>query len=61
MRAAIDELAPVYRAAFVLREYNGLDYDEIARALQVDLGTVKSRLSRSRAQLRAKLREHAND
>lgn len=54
---AIAELAPEYRAAFVLRELHGLDYAEIARALDIDLGTVKSRLSRARAALRAALAE----
>jgi RNA polymerase sigma-70 factor, ECF subfamily len=41
----------------VLREYHGLDYAEIARALSIDLGTVKSRLSRARAALRVRLAE----
>jgi RNA polymerase sigma-70 factor (ECF subfamily) len=54
---AVAELAPEFRAAFLLREYHGLDYDEIARALDVDLGTVKSRLSRARAALREALKE----
>jgi RNA polymerase sigma-70 factor (ECF subfamily) len=54
---AIGALAPEYRAAFVLREYHDLDYADIARALGVDLGTVKSRLSRARAALRAALAE----
>ncbi len=43
------------RAVVVLREYHGLDYAEIAAALELDLGTVKSRLSRARAALRAAL------
>jgi len=53
--AALLDLTPDQRAAFVLREYHDLDYDEIARVLEVDLGTVKSRLSRARAALRARL------
>lgn len=51
------ELSPEYRAAFLLRELHGLDYAEIARALEIDAGTVKSRLSRARAALRAALAE----
>jgi RNA polymerase sigma-70 factor, ECF subfamily len=43
------------RAALVLREYHELDYVEIAAVLEVDLGTVKSRLARARAALRAHL------
>ncbi len=52
---AVGELAPEYRAAFLLREMHGLEYAEIARALSIDLGTVKSRLARARAALRAAL------
>jgi RNA polymerase sigma-70 factor (ECF subfamily) len=40
------------RAVFVLREYHELDYQEIATVLELDLGTVKSRLARARATLR---------
>lgn len=54
---AVGALAPCQRAAFVLREYHGLDYAEIAEALEIDLGTVKSRLSRARRSLRAALEE----
>ncbi len=56
---AIAALSPDHRAAFLLREYHGLDYAEIAAALAVDVGTVKSRLSRARAALRAALAEVA--
>lgn len=60
--AAVARLAPEFRAAFVLRIYHGLEYAEIARALAVDLGTVKSRLARARAELRRALRgERAGD
>jgi RNA polymerase sigma-70 factor, ECF subfamily len=57
IEAALQELSPELRAAFLLREYHGLDYAEIARALAIDLGTVKSRLSRARAALRERLAE----
>ena len=57
MRRAIDDLPPEYRAAFMLREYHELEYAEIADSLQIDLGTVKSRLSRARAALRRALEE----
>jgi RNA polymerase sigma-70 factor (ECF subfamily) len=52
---AISELPETARAVVILREYHDLDYDEIAQALEIDLGTVKSRLSRARAQLRERL------
>lgn len=54
---AIDGLSPEYRAAFVLREYHGMEYAEISTALGIDLGTVKSRLNRARTRLRAALAE----
>jgi len=54
---ALRDLSPELRAAFLLREYHGLDYAEIASALAIDLGTVKSRLSRARAALRERLAE----
>lgn len=50
--AGIAELPDAHRAVLVLREYHDLDYAEIAEALELDVGTVKSRLSRARAQLR---------
>nr|HEX4314882.1 sigma-70 family RNA polymerase sigma factor [Kofleriaceae bacterium] len=55
--AAMAELPPYQRAAIVLRELHGLDYAEIASALDIDLGTVKSRLARARAALREALAE----
>lgn len=54
---AIDGLSPEYRAAFVLREYHGMEYAEISKVLGIDLGTVKSRLSRARSRLRQALAE----
>ena len=58
---AIGELGAELRAAFLLREMHGLEYAEIARALSIDLGTVKSRLSRARAALRAALADLEED
>jgi RNA polymerase sigma-70 factor (ECF subfamily) len=52
LREAIDGLTPDHRAVVVLREYHELEYSEIAEALEIDVGTVKSRLSRARAALR---------
>ena len=53
--AGVAALSDGQRAVFVLREYHDLDYAEIAAALEMDLGTVKSRLARARAALRAHL------
>ena len=57
IQRAVADLSPEYRAAFLLREYHGLDYGEIATALRIDLGTVKSRLSRAAARVRGSLGE----
>jgi RNA polymerase sigma factor (sigma-70 family) len=55
--AALADLPPEYRAAVVLCDIECLTYEEIADALGVKLGTVRSRIHRGRAQLRAAL-EH---
>jgi len=57
IEAALRELSPELRAAFLLREYHGFEYAAIASALAIDLGTVKSRLARARAGLRTRLAE----
>lgn len=54
---ALEQLSPEQRAVFVLREHHDLDYEEIARSLELDLNTVKSRLFRARTALRAALSE----
>jgi RNA polymerase sigma-70 factor (ECF subfamily) len=53
---AVEGLVPEQRAAFILREVHGLEYEAIAEALSIDLGTVKSRLWRARVALRAALK-----
>ncbi|MBI4817140.1 MAG: sigma-70 family RNA polymerase sigma factor [Deltaproteobacteria bacterium] len=55
--SAMGELAPEYRAALLLRVEHDLEYPEIARALGIDIGTVKSRISRARSRLRAALQD----
>ena len=57
IREAVDRLSPEVRAAFVLRAYHDMRYPEIAEALEIDLGTVKSRLFRARQALAERLRE----
>jgi RNA polymerase sigma factor (sigma-70 family) len=59
VQAALDALAPEYRAAVVLCDIEGLSYEEIAATLDVKLGTVRSRIHRGRAQLRAALGHRA--
>ena len=57
IQAAIDRLSPDQRLTVILCDVQGLSYDEAAEAMSVELGTVKSRLSRARAQLRDLLLE----
>jgi RNA polymerase sigma-70 factor, ECF subfamily len=49
---ALNEVSPAFRAALVLREIEGLSYEEISEILEVSLGTVKSRILRGREALR---------
>jgi RNA polymerase sigma-70 factor (ECF subfamily) len=57
LQAALDHLPFDQRTAIVLREIDGLSYEEIAFSLGVAIGTVKSRLTRARQALRLELRE----
>jgi RNA polymerase sigma-70 factor (ECF subfamily) len=53
--SALNELPFDQRAAVILREIDGLSYDEISSALGIAVGTVKSRLARARSVLRGLL------
>jgi RNA polymerase sigma-70 factor (ECF subfamily) len=53
--AAMSELPPAYRAALTLRHMQQLSYQEVADALGIPLGTVKTHLHRARAALKARL------
>jgi RNA polymerase sigma-70 factor (ECF subfamily) len=57
LQRALDGLPFDQRTAIVLREIDGLSYEEIAFSLGVAIGTVKSRLTRARQTLRSELRE----
>lgn len=57
VQAALATLPEDMRAVVVLRAYHDFDYDEIAAALGLELGTVKSRLGRARIALREALGE----
>lgn len=56
LAAALDRLSFEQRTTIVLREIEGLSYDEIAFSLGLAVGTVKSRLTRARQALRAELK-----
>jgi RNA polymerase sigma-70 factor (ECF subfamily) len=55
IEGALNEVSPAFRAALVLREIEGLSYEEISEVLEVSLGTVKSRIMRGREALRKNL------
>ena len=55
IEGALVEMSDLDRAVIVMREIQGLPYDEIAETLGVPLGTLKARLHRARDRLRAQL------
>lgn len=57
VRAAIDELTPEHRAVILLREVEGLSYEEISRVMQCAKGTVMSRLHYARKKLQSALKD----
>lgn len=59
LRTAIEELPNEQRLVLVLRDIEGLSYEEIADALALVPGTVRSRLHRARMQLKEKLERFA--
>jgi RNA polymerase sigma-70 factor (ECF subfamily) len=54
---AINELTPDHKAVILLREVEGLSYDEISRVMQCSKGTVMSRLHYARKKLQKKLKD----
>lgn len=60
LRKALAELPEQHRVILILREMDGLDYQEIAQVLELQVGTVKSRLTRARRALREKLLAEGN-
>lgn len=55
---AIDELPEKYRIPLILRDIQGLSYDEIGRILELRSGTTKSRINRARIMLKDKLKPY---
>lgn len=58
LRAAIADLPEVFRTTIVLREIDGMAYEEIAEITGVSLGTVKSRIARARQRLQVELQSY---
>ena len=61
VQAALDSLQPELRAIVILKDIEERSYEEIADILKMRSGTVKSRLSRARRELRNMLKEVAAD
>ena len=61
LREAISRLSDKLRSVIVLHDVEGLSQEEVAEVLQVPIGTVKSRVSRARAELRHILREQLGE
>ncbi|HUF04870.1 MAG TPA: sigma-70 family RNA polymerase sigma factor [Aridibacter sp.] len=57
LETAIGELPEHFREAVVLCDVQGFAYEEIAEILEINIGTVKSRISRGRRELRSKLKD----
>ena len=60
LQQALDTLTPEHREIFLLRQMRQLSYEEIGRLLGLESGTVKSRLSRAKKQLREILTQKGN-
>ncbi|MBD3246068.1 MAG: sigma-70 family RNA polymerase sigma factor [Candidatus Omnitrophica bacterium] len=58
LRDAVHSLPADFREVIVLKEFQGLKYEEIAAVLEIEPGTVKSRLSRARQALKEKVKKY---
>jgi len=58
---ALHEISEEFRQPLVLKEIDGLPYEQIAKILDIPLGTVRSRIFRARQELIAKLQRHSRD
>lgn len=58
IKSAIENLPEQFRIVIVLRELQGLSYEEIAEVTDTNIGTVKSRLARARAKLQEHIRPY---
>ena len=61
IKTSLELINPDYREAFVLREYNGFSYDEIARMLDISVPTAKIRVFRAKDKIRKVLEPYLKD
>ena len=61
IHAAIDKLPENYKSVIILRDIQGLDYEQISNIIGVPLGTVKSRINRARLQLQVDLMDYKKE
>lgn len=61
MQSALDELPPYHRTVILLREVEGMSYEEIATTMGISKGTVMSRLFHARRKMQRMLRERLGD
>jgi RNA polymerase sigma-70 factor (ECF subfamily) len=61
IQKALQEIAEEFRQPLVLKEIDGFSYEEIARIIDIPLGTVRSRIFRARQELIAKLQRHSKE
>ena len=57
---AIEKLPEHFKSVIILRDIQGISYDEISLIMEVPIGTVKSRINRARLQLRLELKNIIN-
>lgn len=58
LQKIINQLSLNYKEVLILRDFEGLSYEEIASTLNISIGTVKSRLSRARSFLREEFKKY---
>ena len=58
IKTSILTLNPQYRDVIIMREFQGMSYEDIAQATKTNLGTVKSRIARARCQLKETMKEY---
>ena len=61
LEAAMAELPELQRSALILRQYEQMDYEEIARSLETTVPAVKSLLFRARDLLRQRLKDYLRE